>query len=330
MDRIPTQFIEHLAKTAKIEAYKKVGMICVLRSEGDRSEGDIAKKAGFGSVEAMHRQLEIWGLAGLLLPKEEEEAPPRPRAPEAQRKRKARRGGGESEELPLLADATDLFRWALHTLEDDLAYTRHHREELQDERFVATVFYPNEEELYPDVYRRELVSPERWKEICEKHGKDPESTEVIYVYVDRLWLRGASPFPTQPVVRLIAAYLLCASTWPQVEHLLEKLRPKPSEANRDQVKRLLTGDTKRRRRDDALLPIAKRIARLVRGGIVKRGLNVGRLTPFEHSAAAFWRDERARGVSDEEIRRVLIEDYGVDEDEISRLSEIFPPGSSTC
>ena len=327
MDSLPYRRIEDLAGATRSEAYGKVGVICVLRRERTLSEGEIAKEVGFETVEAMHRQLEIWGLTGLLPPKEEEQSS-RPTAPKADRERKARRGGGEPEELPLVADAIDLFRWALHTLEDDLAYIRHHRETLQDGRFVATVFYPKEEGLFPDVYRRELVSPERWEEICAEHGMDPASTGVIHVPVDRLWLRGASPFPTQPVVRLIAAYLLCASTWPEVERLLEMLHPKPGEANREQIRRLLTGDTPRRRRDDALRPIAKRIARLVRGGAVKQGLNAGRIAPFEHSAAAFWRDERERGVPEGEIRRVLIEDYGVDEDEVSRLGGIFPPGPS--
>ena len=327
MDSLPDQRIEDLAGATRNEAYGKVETICALRRERTISEGEIAKKAGFETVEAMHRQLEIWGLTGLLPPNKEEQSS-RPKAPKADRERKARRGGGVSEELPHAVDAIGLFRRALHTLEGDLAYIRHHREVLQDNRFVATAFYPKEEVPFPDVYRRDLVSPERWVEICAEHGKDPASTDVIHVPVDRHWLRGASPFPTEPVVRLIAAYLLCASTWPEVERLLEMLHPKPSEANREQIERLLTGDTPRRRRDDALRPIAKRIARLVRGGAVKRGLNAGRIVPFEHSAAAFWRDERERGVPEEEIRRVLIEDYGVDENEVSRLGGIFPPGSS--
>jgi hypothetical protein len=282
-------------------------MICFLRREGAYSEDEIAERAEFANAEVMHRQLEIWGLTGLLPPKKAEE-PSRPRAPKEQRERKARRGGGEPEELPPVADAIDLFRWALDTLQDDLAYIMHHREELRDGRFVATAFYPKEEGLFPDTYRRDLVSPERWEEICAEHDKDPASTEVIHVPVDRLWLREVSPYPAMPVVRLIAAYLLCASTWHEVERLLDILHPKPGEANKEKIKRLLTGETPRRRRDDALLPIAKRIARLVRGGAVKPGLNAGPLAPFEHRAAAFWRDARERGVPEEEIRRVLRED----------------------
>jgi hypothetical protein len=326
VDSLPEQHIEDLAGATRNEAYDKVAGIFIMRRKGTYSEEKIAEKVGFETVEAMYRQLEIWGFTGLLPPNKVEE-PSRSIRPKEQLKRKARRGGGAPEELPPVADAIDLFRWALHTLQDDLAYIMHHREELRDGRFVATAFYPKEEGLSPDTYRRDLVSPERWEEICAEHDKDPASTEVIHVPVDRLWLRGASPFPAKPVVRLIAAYLLCASTQPQVERLLEKLHPKPSEADQDKIMKLLTGETPQSRRDEALLPIAKRIARLVRGGAVKRGLNAGPLAPFEHSAAAFWRDERERGVPEEEIRRVLREDYGVGEDEISRLGEIFSPRS---
>ena len=39
--------------------------------------------------------------------------------------------------------------------------------------------------------------------------------------------RGASPYPTQAEVRLIAAYLMDASNWREVELLVEKLHPCP-------------------------------------------------------------------------------------------------------
>src|SRR3712207_7586722 len=49
-----------------------------LRGDGNYSEEEIAKKAGFGSAEAMHTQLGNWGLSGLL-PKRVEGSSKRPK-----------------------------------------------------------------------------------------------------------------------------------------------------------------------------------------------------------------------------------------------------------
>jgi hypothetical protein len=239
--------------------------------------------------------------------------------------RKARRGGGEAEELPPAADAIDLFQAAIDCLKDDLAYITHLEEELQDGRFLPTLYYPKEAEMHPDVYVRELVSPERWEELCAEQGEDPDSTDTLYVHMDRRFVGKASPWPDMHLVRLIGAYLLCARSWNEIELLLERLHRRSREPDIEKIKRHLTGETPRRDRDDALLPITRRLAKLVRGGEVKRGLDPGPLDSVDHTVARHIRHLREQGVPEEDIRSVMREEHKVPEDEISRLSTIFPP-----
>jgi hypothetical protein len=309
--------IEDLAGAARQDAYFTAGIVCELRKEGTYSEAQIAGRAGFGTPEAMYVQLKNWGLSGLL--------PGGAETTEASSERKARQGGGEAEDLPAVASALDQLRLAVDTLISDLGYVEDHREVLQDGRFVASGDAP------PDVYVRDLAaSPEQWAAICAEHGRDPAITRTFTVRTGRTMARGASPFPNHRVVRLIAAALLVAETEQDVEALLGQLHPRPEKADRARLRRYLTGEAYsqkkgRHHRDDALVPIAKRLASLVRGAEPKRGLKPGRLSPLEHAAALELRDAMERGVPEEEITARVEEAYGLDEAEISRLRRIFPP-----
>jgi hypothetical protein len=328
MDSLPEQHIATLPAATREAAYRKVGLVFLSRREGIESEDEVARRADFGSAAAMHHQLRLWGLAGLLPPEDEEQVPTA-KMPEARDEPKARGGGGEAEELPAAAGAIELFQAAIGRLKSDLAYVTYLEEALQDRRFVQTLYYPKEAGMHPDVYRREMLSHERWEELCAEQGQDPLSTDTLYVPVDRRFLAGASPFPAMQLVRLITVYLLCvARTWHDVEVLLERLHPASREPDVEKIKRYLTGETPRRDRDDALLPITKHLARLVRGGVVPPGRNPGRLDSADHTVARHIRDLKEQGVPEEDIRRVLREEHKVPEDEISRLSKIFPPHSS--
>jgi hypothetical protein len=291
-------------------------MLCFLRGERRLSEDEIAEKAGFGSAYAMHQQLKVWGLTGLLLPEKDEEAPML-KVREADRERKARQGGGEAEDLPPAADASDLFRIAIERLKTDLHYTNHLNEVLRDGRFEAT-FNIQEELMLASEYVRDEVSPEIWEELCAEHGKDPASTDLLTVTRETRHVGGVYPWPTMHLVRLIAAYLISARSWRDVEVLLERLHPKSRKPNREQINKYLTGN-------EGLLPTMKKLAQVVRGKTVKRGLNVEGEDLFHHVAGDFIRRAREQGMSEEEITRVLREEYKLPEDEISRLQNIFSP-----
>jgi hypothetical protein len=279
----------------------------------------IAEKVGFGSADAMHQQLKVWGLTGLLLPEKEVQVP-KVKAPEADRERKARQGGGEAEDLPPAADAGDLFRIAIERLKNDLHYTNHLNEVLQYDRFEATFDF-HEELVLPREFVRDEASPEIWEQLCAEHGKDPASTDSLVVTRGTRLMGGTAPWPTMHLVRLITAYLVTARSWRDVEVLLERLHPKSRDPNMNQINKYLTGD-------EGLLPTMKKLAQVVRGKSVKRGLNVEGEDLFHHVAGDFIRRGMEQGIPEEEITRVLREQYQLSEDEIFRLQKIFLPRPS--
>jgi hypothetical protein len=124
MDSLPEQHIEKLPTATRDDAYSKIGKVFLLRRDGSEPEDEVAHRAGFGSAAAMHHQLRVWGLAGLL-PPEDEEQPQKARAPKGGGERKGRGGGkgggGKAQELPAAADAGGLFRSAIDRLKSDRA-----------------------------------------------------------------------------------------------------------------------------------------------------------------------------------------------------------------
>jgi hypothetical protein len=91
---------------------------------------------------------------------------------------------------------------------------------------------------------------------------------------------GASPLSAMQLVRLITVYLLCAArTWHDVEVLLERLHSTSREPNVEHIKGHLASETRRRNRDDALLPITRRLAKLVTGDMEPVGSCVSACNP---------------------------------------------------
>ena len=265
MGSIPEQHIEELARATRKDVYARLAMLCIRRSEG-KSEEEVAEAAKFGSPETMYRQLETWGLSGLVPPPGDPPEGPQPRTG-TQEKSKARSGGGEGKELPPAAGATDIFQAAIWGLEEDLAYIQRHSEVLQGNDFVQTATTP---------------------------GGD-------------LLLRGRSPYPSWRLVRLIVAALMRANTQAEVEQLLRALRREPEKADLKAIAKLLTGEagTGKRRRDEALKPIARKLAKLMRGGTLKPGRPVA-LNQYEHLVMDTIQQARQRGEEEDEIRRSVV------------------------
>jgi hypothetical protein len=246
----------------------------------------------------MRISLKNWGLEGLLPPPEKPPKYPDPQTA-TRDERRARSGGGKGEELPAAAGATDIFRAAIWGLEEDLAYIQRHREVLQGNNFVQTATTPDGD----------------------------------------LLLRGRSPYPSWREVRLITAALMRANTQAEVEQLLRLLRREPEKADLKEIARHLTGwvNTGKglRQRDDALKPIARKLAVLMRGGDLKRGRK-SRLNQYEHLIIDTIQQARRRGEGEDEIRRAVVamleehglEQYGLTEDPeaaFARLSKISLP-----
>jgi hypothetical protein len=58
--------MENLPGAGRAEAYEKLKKLCLLRQNTDLTEEQRAQEAGWGSAEAMNRQLKNWGLPGLV------------------------------------------------------------------------------------------------------------------------------------------------------------------------------------------------------------------------------------------------------------------------
>jgi hypothetical protein len=157
VDSLSEQHIESLAGVTRKAAYDRIALLCALRHDGDYSEEEIAEKAEFGSTEAMHHQLQLWGLAGLL-PLEDEEQARKGGAPHKGGERKGRGGGKggreDAERLPDAVGARDMFEYALARLKSDLHYIQHLEEVLKGPIFEARHVYSKETDPHPLVYRR--------------------------------------------------------------------------------------------------------------------------------------------------------------------------------
>jgi hypothetical protein len=277
----------------------------------------------------MHHQLQLWGLAGLL-PLEDEEQARKGGAPHKGGERKGRGGGKggreDAERLPDAVGAKDMFEYAIARLKSDLHYIQHLEEVLKGPIFEARHVYSKETDPHPLVYRRNQVpdelSAERWEALCAEQGKDPACTDTLYVSRDgSRYLAGTSPWPTMPLVRLIAAYCICAKNTVEIEELLVRLHPNSREPDKDEVYKYIDGT-------EGVLPRIKKLAQVVRGKPITRGLNAVGEDLVHHTAGDFIRGASERGIPDEEITRTLREDYELPEEEIARLKSVFAPRRS--
>ncbi len=323
MDSSLGQHIQKLPAATREDAYAKVGRVLLARRKGITPEAEVARASGFGSPEAMHHQLRAWGLTSLLPP--EDEGQPSKTTTYMGGGRKGRGGGkGAGEEavvLPPAVGAKDMFAYAIAQLKSDLHYIEHLEEVVNGPIFEARYVYSKEDAPHPVVYLRGKVSAERWDELCAEQGKDPASTDTLYVSRDSRYLAGTSSWPTMPLVRLIAAYCLCVRTTNDIEALLDRLHPKPEEADRKEVYKYINGAEGVQRR-------AKKLAQVMRGKPVSQGLNAEGENIFNHTVGDYIRALRGQGVPREEIVRILREEYreeALPDGEIARLFDLFPP-----
>jgi hypothetical protein len=257
-------------------------------------EGEIATKFKVRAAEDLYKELNEAGYPICALcgahPVGDGHCPKPPRAPANLPARKARRkSGGESIELPPAANAIPAFERVLRTLQGDIEYMRHHREALEGGRFLATGAVEAEGGLSPTV-------------------------------------RCAGPYPHKYLVRLIGVHLLCVDSWADVENLLNQLHPDPTEADKKRIYRLLSGETASEKRADALRPIARQLARLIRGGTKKGpGRNAEGMSLFEHMVGDSLKAAQEDG-TEAETKQMWLEE-GVLEAELERLGKIFggPP-----
>jgi hypothetical protein len=278
--------VHNLAGPARKDAYSKVARVLVARMDGSYSEKEIAQKAGFGSVEAMHMQLGNWGLPGLL--------PKRVEGSSQQPKQKRPQAGSQDAgtELPRPVAAAALFEEAVDGLRRIIEDLEHYRLVRKNGRFVNTHLYSD-----PVYFSRSSFPSTQWIELCEAYGQDPNSSGFMDANAETKNPTGGDKYPPRPLVNLIAAYALLDG---DMRALLEALHPDPSSVDGTRVSALLY-KTKQAHGRDGLVRTAEQLAELVCGGDGRKGSPAGYLSAREQNVACSITEYREQGWSNQQI-----------------------------
>jgi hypothetical protein len=211
------------------------------QAQGIELEESFIESLGFGSVEAMHKQLTNWGLPDWITgdtPKSSE-----PDKPE----RCGQTASEEPTELPPAHGAALLFYQALQKLNRAIGDLDNRKEYLQNGRFVA----------------QEDTARGDWPEMDIEDG-----TLTIPL--------GGQQTPLEPLPALIAAYILADEP---LEPLLEKLNKRPETVDKEQTQALIEGKKTSKGHVRGLKSVAGLIARGVRGGEIRASRTTGEFPP---------------------------------------------------
>jgi hypothetical protein len=128
----------------------------------------------------------------------------------------------------------------------------------------------------------------------------------------------AGPFPPREVVVLIAAYALAGRP---IEPLLELLYPEHSQADIEEIKKLLH-KTQYKDGENGLLRTAQRFAAAVYGHKVERGAPAEQ-PAGEHLLACYITERREAGVKDEMIHQdILNSGRELSKEDFTRLAKL--------
>jgi hypothetical protein len=302
-----------LSDPERKRALEVVSLLAFLRLKSSHSEDEIARKAGFGTAEMMHHQLELWEIPRWLAGGTTKEQTTKP-------ERKARRGNGQQQELPLAAAAIPLFRQALESLSEQLEVLRTRKEYLQDGRYVTI-----DESYAPITWSRQGISDEDWKNLCQRFGKEPNSDKFTLWDARFVAPAGATQSPQEPLTKLIAVYVLAGLP---LEQLLKTLHPAPETVDEAELMRHIEGvKTKNRGRDGKPRPQhipglktkAAQVAKLIHGRTLRKGPPTGELSPQEQNIVWYWQQRIREGVADDQIYEELKEKRGLTKVKYARL-----------
>jgi hypothetical protein len=267
-----------------------------MRSERTFSESEIAEKAGFHTEEGMYHWLESWDFASLL-PLENQAESPKPKTIDTKPKQKAR-SAGQPEEMPNASAAAELFNEALDELTATVRMLEHLSLVYQGGRFAGTYTFEGSW-----IWPPNRSSEERWQELG---AQDDEDTDIESVSVRSAMSNHpteAGPYPPREVVILIAAYAL---TGRPIEPLLKVLYPEHSEADIEEINRLLYETKFAGRSQNGLLCTAQQFAAAVYGRKVGRGAPPPQ-SAGEDLLACYITERREAGLTDLEIRQEILD-----------------------
>jgi hypothetical protein len=203
------------------------------------------------------------------------------RWPGNKRRRQARRGGGDGRALPSAGNAVALFAPVMARLDDMFSSLTALDEAYKDERFEAVERYP-----YAAITDQDEVT----------HDND-----VVLPL-------GATQSPSRISTELISAYVIADQP---IDTLVETLHPEPGTIDRAKL------DEKVER----LKLIAGHVARLVRGGTIRRGHHTEELSSREQEAVPYYSNQLRAGVPEAEIKQTLLR-WGLKRDDMPRIKNL--------
>lgn len=285
-----------VARQDRDRALKAVAFWCASQFQGIEPGDQVLEELGFGSVDAMQRQLVNWGLPDWITQPEtaaDKPKPSKPAAPERQA-----RNSGPTRELPTAGDAAPLFQERLEVLGRATDELKHRKEKLQGKRFVQSSVYANSVHFF-----RKEFTHEQWKNLSEHYGFDLDSDRFSTSDVRTWSLGGGTPAPQAPLPALIGAYLLAGG---EVAPLLETLYPgEPSAEVEEKIRKRVEG-RKGTDKQDGLQVLAQQLATLIRGGEVGKGRDPAELSNHEINLACRITECRDANVPDEQIYEELL------------------------
>lgn len=283
--------MESLSEPEERNPFWTVGVLCILRNEGNRSEEEIAQKLRFDNVEEMHNQLENWNIPAWLAG-DNKATLGSVGASDKTSDRKAR-NSGPAKNLPPASNATPLFRERLEALATGNEQLQFVRSRLQGKRFTETKVYPDPVHVHPGHVPEELLQRDA-PELKEKGAN--HSTGFLFN------MGESKPAPQAPLPALVAAYVLAGG---DMGALLDALYPGTPSAEVVEKVRKKIEDKKGPKTEDGLTAIAEQLAALVRGKELRKGRDPRDIPARDHSLACRITERREADFPDEAIRQEL-------------------------
>lgn len=288
--------MESVARQDRERALKAVAFWCASQFQGIEPGSHILEELGFGSVEAMQKQLTNWGIPDWITQGETAVGKPKPSKPVAPERQA--RGSGPAKELPPAGNAAPIFRERLALLGRATEDLKYRKEKLQGKRFVQSSVYEDSVHFF-----REAFTDEQWRDLSEHYGFDLKADRFSTADVRTWSLGGGTPAPQAPLPALIGAYLLAGG---ELAPLLEALYPgEPSAAVVEKIRKRVEG-RKGTDKQDGLQALAQQLATLVRGGDLGKGRDPAELSNHEINLECRITERREANVPDEKIYEELI------------------------
>lgn len=264
-----------LSEQERGRAVRAVAQVLVLRLAENSSEEEIAREVarglgieqGPGGVPAreMHARLRDLGLPGwLVYPEGREGVDEREPAPKTKKKREAKTFG-EAQELPGAVKAERLFRQDLERLRGyvELLSGLEERLTTDPQRWLSYLVTEGDWEAFD----RGDYTETQWKRLCEEYGEDPATRSFVVDLAPSASPFGVGAAPWEGLVHLVAVHALVNGS---VDSLLDQLHPAPEDVDRKELHKKF--NDKKHGYLTTLKTSAEQLAKLVRGGEVRRGV----------------------------------------------------------